>query len=106
VLCASGAPLSAALAAYDFMRYLAYAMMLAGFFWVCFDQFKIGPIQREVAMEVYGKLPKQQTFTSEEVQQAVSGTIQTYGRLIPSFYIGAFLMLGGGMILDFARTRK
>jgi hypothetical protein len=89
------------------MRYLAYAMLISGFVWICFDEFiKIGPIQREVVTEVYDKIPKRQTFTTEEVQQAVSDTIQTYGSLIPSFYIGALLMLAGGIILDFARRRK
>ena len=88
------------------MRYLAYAMLITGFFWICIDQFKIGPIQRKVAMEIYGKLPRQTTFKPKEVQQVVSDTIQAYGRLIPSFYIGAFLMLGGGMVLDIAKRRK
>jgi hypothetical protein len=82
-------------------------MLISGFVWICFDEFiKIGPIQREVAMEIYGELPKQPTFKVEEVQQVVSDTIQAYGRLIPSFYIGAFLLLGGGILLDRAGRRK
>jgi len=90
-----------------FMRYLAYAMLISGFVWICFDEFiKIGPIQRGVVTEIYGKLPNQPTFKLQEVQQVVSDTIQAYGRLIPSFYIGAFLMLGGGIVLDFTRRRK
>jgi hypothetical protein len=76
-------------------------MLISGFIWICFDEFiKIGPIQREVWTESISKIPKQQSYKLEDVEQSVSDTIQIYGQLIPSFYIGAFLMLGGGIALD------
>jgi hypothetical protein len=89
------------------MRILAYAMLISGFIWICFDEFiKIGPVQREVFTKIDDKLSQQQTFTLREVRGTVSDTIQTYGHLLPSFYIGAFLMLGGGIVLDIAGRRK
>ena len=89
------------------MRILAYAMLISGFVWVCFDEFiKIGPVQREVWTESTSKIPKQQSYKLEDVEQSVSNTIQIYGHLLPSFYIGALLMLGGGIVLDVAGRRK
>jgi hypothetical protein len=88
------------------MRYLAYAMLISGFIWICFDQFALGPIQRAVMMASYDKIPKQQSYTHEDIQKAVSDTVHLFARLYPSFYIGGLLMLGGGVVLDFARRRK
>ena len=89
------------------MRYIAYAMLISGFVWICFDEFiKIGPIQREVVMATYDKIPKQESYKLQDVQQAVSDAVLKYGSLIPSFYIGALLMLGGGIVLDVAGRRK
>ena len=89
-----------------FMRILAYAMLISGFFWVCFCQFEIHGLERAALSAQFDKIPKQQSYKPEDIEHAVSETIQTYGQHLPSFYVGALLMLGGGIVLDVAGRRK
>jgi hypothetical protein len=88
------------------MRYLAYAMLIAGFFWICFCQFEIPPLERAALSAQFEKVPKQPSYTVEDVHTAIHDAVVDMGDRVPSFYIGALIMLGGAMILDWTKKRK
>jgi 3-dehydroquinate synthetase len=88
------------------MRLIAHAMLILGFVWICFCQFEIRPIMRIVGVTQAGKIPKQESYKSQDVVAAVHDTAVEMADRIPSFYIGALIMLGGGVILDMATRRK
>ena len=90
------------------MRYLAYAMLISGFVWICFGQLSIYPIARAVTLKAYGDIPipPQPYFKKEDVQKAIRDSVYDFDKHVPSFYIGALLMLGGGVVLDIAGRRK
>ena len=89
------------------MRYLAYAMLATGFFWICIEQVRSRDTFREVYWEIHHqKLDNQQTFKREEVEDLLKDTIRAYEHQVAPFYVGAFLMLGGGIVLDFILRRK
>jgi hypothetical protein len=88
------------------MRILGYAMLVIGFVWICFWQFGMWPIRDHVIVSNYDKIPKQQSYKSEDIQKAVRDVGVDFYNQSPSFYIGALLMLGGGVVLDIAGRRK
>jgi len=88
------------------MRILAYAMLILGFIWICFGQVAIYPIAHAVVPMNYEKIPNQESYKLEDVQKAIRGVVFDFIHYIPSFYIGALLMLGGGIIMDKAGRRK
>ena len=88
------------------MRILAYAILLSGFAWICFCQFAIRPIMRDVGFAQAGRIPKQESYKRQDVVTAVHDTAVNMADRIPSFYIGALIMLGGGVALDMATRRK
>jgi hypothetical protein len=89
------------------MRILAYAMLISGFVWICFGQIAISQIiPRAVTVAYYDKIPKQQSYSLEDVQKGVRDVVFDFAQHSPSFYIGALLMLGGGIILDTVGRRK
>jgi hypothetical protein len=90
------------------MRYLAYAMLISGFIWICFGQLSIYPIARAVTLASYDKIPipPQPYFKTEDIQRAIRDSVSDFAHHVPSFYIGALLMLGGGVVLDIAGRRK
>jgi hypothetical protein len=88
------------------MRILAYAMLISGFFWVCFCQFEIHGLERAALSAQFDKLPKQQSYSVEDVHLAIHDAVVDMADRIPQFFIGACMMLGGGMILDWTKRRK
>ena len=88
------------------MRLLAYAMLFFGFVWICFRQFEIRPMTRAVMVAQADKIPKQQSYKLEDVLTAIHDASVDMADRIPSFPIGALIMLGGGIILDMAARRK
>jgi hypothetical protein len=88
------------------MRILAYAILISGFVWICFGQLATYPIARAVTLAAYDKIPKQPNYKVEDVQKAIRDSVFDFARHVPSFYIGALLMLGGSLVLDFAGRRK
>ena len=90
------------------MRIFAYAMMILGFVWICFGQLSIYPIARAVTLANYDKIPipPQPYYKLEDVQRAIRDAVSDFAHDVPSFYIGALLMLGGGVILDMSRRQK
>lgn len=88
------------------MRILAYAMLISGFVWICFSQLAIYPTARGVTLMSYDKIPKQPDYKIEDVQKAIRDSVYEFAQHVPSFYIGALLMLGGGVVLDIAGRRK
>jgi hypothetical protein len=86
------------------MRILSYALIICGFFYICFCQFEIGPLERASESAQFEKLPKQQSYTVEDVHKAIYDTVGDMADRVPSFYIGACIMLVGSMILD--RTKR
>jgi hypothetical protein len=88
------------------MRILAYAILISGFIWICFGQVAIYPIAHAVVPANYEKIPKQQSYKIEDVQKAIRDVVVEFAHHIPSFYIGALLMLGGGILLDRVARRK
>jgi hypothetical protein len=88
------------------MRILAYAILIFGFFWICFCQFEIPPIARAVMLAQCDKIPKQQSYKIEDVRLAIHDAVADMEDHIPLFFIGACIMLVGGMILDWTKRRK
>ncbi len=88
------------------MRLLGYAMLILGFIWICFWQFGMWPIRDHVIVANYDKIQKQQFYKSEEVQKVIRDVGVDFYNQIPSFYTGALLLLGGGIVLDIAGRRK
>jgi hypothetical protein len=81
-------------------------MLLSGFFWVCFCQFEIQGLERAALLAQFDKLPKQQSYAVEDVHLAIHDAVVDMAYRIPLFFIGACMMLGGGMILDWTKRRK
>ena len=88
------------------MRLLAYAMFISGFVWICFCQFEIRAIGRGVVLEQCEKIPKQQSYKLEDVRTAIHDAVVDMADHIPSFPIGALIMLGGSVVLDISLRRK
>jgi len=88
------------------MRILAYAMLILGFVWICFGQLAIYPLAQAVVVANYDKIPKQPSYKLEDVQKAARDVAFDFAHHAPSFYIGALLMLGGGVILGKTGRRK
>lgn len=88
------------------MRILSYTMLIVGFVWICFCQFAIRPIMRDVGFAKAGRIPKQESYKSQDVLTAVHDTAADMADRMSSFYIGALIMLGGGVVLDMAGRRK
>jgi hypothetical protein len=88
------------------MRILGYAMLVLGFLWICFGQVAVYPIAHAVVPANYEKIPKQDSYKLEDVQKAIRDVIFDFIQHVPSFYIGALLMLAGGVVLDRAGRRK
>ena len=58
------------------MRILAYAMLISGFVWICFGQIAISQIiPRAVTVAYYDKIPKQQSYSLEDVQKGVRDVV-------------------------------
>jgi hypothetical protein len=86
--------------AHEFMRILAYAMLILGFVWICFCQFEVRGITRAVMAAQAGKVPKQLSYSLEDVVTGIHDAAADMADRIPFFSIGALIMLGGGMVLD------
>jgi hypothetical protein len=82
------------------MRVFGYCLIIFGFLWICFWQLEIQPIARAVVLHHYDLLPKQQSFSLDEVRNAMRDTTYDFSEHIRKFYIGAIFMLGGGVIID------
>ena len=88
------------------MRILSYAMLISGFFWVCFCQFEIRPLERAALLAQFDKIPKQQSYKLDDVQLAVHDAVVDMADRVPLFSIGGCMMLGGAMILDWTKRHK
>jgi hypothetical protein len=90
------------------MRILAYVLLIIGFAWICFGQLSIYPLARAVTVAAYDRIPipPQPYYKKEDVQKAIRDSVYDFAKHVPSFYIGALLMLGGGIVLDIAGRRK
>ena len=88
------------------MRLLAYAMFIFGFIWICFCQFESRAIVRGVLVRQSEKIPKQESYKLEDVQNGIHGAARDMADHIPWFWIGGLIMLGGSMILEAAIRRK
>jgi hypothetical protein len=51
-------------------------------------------------------IPKQQSYKLEDVQSGVHDAVVDMADRVPLFYIGACIMLGGAMLLDWTKRRK
>ena len=88
------------------MRTLGYAILVLGFIWICFGQVAIYPIAHAVVPANYQKIQKQDSYKLEDVQKAIRDVTFDFIHHVPSFYIGALLMLAGGVVLDRAGQKK
>ena len=88
------------------MRILAYAILISGFIYICYCQMEIAPISRAVLDEQNANLPKQESYSRLEVGTAILLAINDTTHRIPTFIYGAFIMLGGAIILDRSKRRK
>jgi hypothetical protein len=88
------------------MRFLAYAILLVGFVYICHCQMEIAPMSRAVLDEQIAKLPNQESYSRLDVTSAILSAIRDMGHHVPPFIYGAFIMLGGAIILDWSRRRK
>ena len=60
------------------IRILAYAMIICGFFYICFCQFEVPPIARGVMMTQCDKIPKQETYTIQDVRMAIRSAVAVH----------------------------
>jgi hypothetical protein len=88
------------------MRLLAYGMFILGFVWICFCQFEIRAITRGVLVRQSEKIPKQESYKLEDVQNGIHGAVIDMADHVPWFSIGGLIMLGGSVVLDIALRRK
>ena len=90
------------------MRIFAYILLISGFFWIAFGQLSIYPTARAVTLKAYDQIPipPQPYYKKEDVQKAIRDSVYDFANHVPSFYIGALLMLGGGVVLDIVGRRK
>jgi len=51
--------------AHEFMRLLAYAILILGFVWICFLQLEIRPITRSVLVAQANKIPKKESYSTK-----------------------------------------
>ncbi|MDB6123214.1 MAG: hypothetical protein JWQ71_2207 [Pedosphaera sp.] len=88
------------------MRILSYALLIFGFFYICYCQLVVGPLSRVVLHEQYAKLPKQESYSKDDVGHAILFAVRDMKQHVPLFIIGAFMMLRGAMILDYTKRPK
>ena len=87
-----------------FMRYLASVMLFGGFVWICICQFEAMRIPRDVRLEQFSKITRQETYKYEDVNEAIQNTVAAMSIRYPFFCIGGCFMLLGALILD--RTQR
>ena len=57
-------------------------------------------------MTQYDKIPKQETYTIQDVRMAIHDAVGEMVERVPFFFIGACVMLVGGVILDRSKKSK
>ncbi len=89
------------------MRKIGFALLIAGFAWICWDAWSMRPIARAIVANHSERLPRTgRTWltpddATREMQDGVSDALDH----IPSILIPAGMMLAGGLILGFAKQR-
>jgi hypothetical protein len=86
------------------MRALSYVLLITGFFYICYCQLVMPALTRAALEHEEARLPKQESYSKEEVMHAMRYAVQGVYLRTPTFIYGAFMMLVGAMILE--RTKK
>jgi hypothetical protein len=87
------------------MRKIGFALLIAGFAWLCWDPWSMRPIARTVVATHSEHLPRTgRTWLSpDDVKHEMHDVVFDAIDHIPSVLIPAGMMLVGGPILGFAR---
>jgi len=90
------------------MRLFGYILLIVGFVWFCILSIAVFSEVRPLTDRQMREIPPdKQSFTRDDVYQDVRHGVFNFASELPSkFILGAFLMLGGGVILDVAGRRK
>jgi hypothetical protein len=90
------------------MRLFGYILLILGFVWFCILSTaifsEVRPLTDRQMQEIS---PDKQSFTRDDVYQNIRNGVFNFASELPSkLMVGAFLMLGGGIILDVAGRRN
>jgi len=88
------------------MRKTGYTLLILGFVFICWAQGAFYAVGKAETYEHSHKIPAQQSYTLEDVQNAIRDALISYASKQPPHYIGALFMLVGGILLDVAGRRK
>lgn len=82
------------------MRKLGYILLVSGFTWATFIAVEARPLARALSYNFYQqKVPKQQSFDKNEMFSAFDQAAFRVANFAMLSFIGALLMLAGGIIL-------
>jgi len=90
------------------MRLLGYTLLILGLAWFCILSIGVVSAVRPVTEQHMKEIPpEKQSFTRDDVYHDIRHALFNFATgLPPRFFVGALLMLGGGIILDITGRRK
>jgi hypothetical protein len=90
------------------MRLFGYTLLILGFVWFCILSTAVFSEVRPLTDRQMQETPSdKQSFTRDDVYENIRNGVFNFASELPSkFMAGAFLMLGGGIILDLAGRRN
>jgi hypothetical protein len=88
------------------MYKLGKILFILGFLWVCFFEIEIGPWARAAQRSHAAKLSDEQTYTRRDVAIAVANVSNEVVAFARFSFVGALLMLGGGIIANRAKKNE
>ena len=89
------------------MRSTGYILLVLGFLWLtlwCAPS--VGPLTRAIVIENLPKYPPPQTYSSEQVGDAIRSVLKEYQENARGVVLPATLMLIGGVLLGYSARRK
>ena len=88
------------------MRSIGYSLLVLGFLWLtlwCAPS--VGPLTRSIAIENFEKYPASQTYSRNQVCDAIRSVLEEYRANARGVLLPATLMLIGGYLLGRAGAR-
>jgi hypothetical protein len=89
------------------MRFIGYILLVLGFLWLAiWCAGSAAAVARSVGIENFKKYPVAQTYSGEQVCDAMRSVLDECAENAHGVMMPAALMLVGGVLLDFSGRRK
>jgi hypothetical protein len=88
------------------MRKLGYTFLVVGFIWAAFFALDTNPVARATSRTIGERISQKQDYTRRDVLVAIGDSAYWVANFAAFGFVGALLMLTGGIILGRASKRS